>query len=57
LCLSALLQYNDPDPFIWMALYLLGAVICFLAIKEKHSFILNGAGLAFYLSYAVFLFA
>jgi hypothetical protein len=32
---SAGLQYNDPDPYIWIPIYLMGAVICFQAFREK----------------------
>lgn len=28
--LSAVLQVNDPDPLIWIAVYLLAALYCFL---------------------------
>lgn len=54
--LAALLQYNDPDPFIWIALYIYGAILCFLAIKGKFHFIFYTIGLAVYLSYAAYLF-
>ncbi len=33
---SAALQYNDPDPYIWIPIYLMGAVICFQAFREKY---------------------
>jgi hypothetical protein len=29
--LGALVQYNDPDPLRWMAIYLAASVSCFLA--------------------------
>ena len=32
---SAGLQYNDPDPYVWIPIYLMGAVICFQASKGK----------------------
>ena len=32
---SAGLQYNDPDPYIWIPIYLMGAVISFQAFSEK----------------------
>ena len=32
---SAGLQYNDPDPYIWIPIYLMGAVICFQAFRKK----------------------
>ena len=33
--LSALLQYNDPDPYLWMPIYLYGAVLCWLAFRGR----------------------
>ena len=33
--LFALVQFNDPDPFIWIGVYLLVALISFLAFKNK----------------------
>ncbi len=32
---SAGLQYNDPDPYLWMPIYLFGAVLCFLAARGR----------------------
>ena len=29
--ISAALQYNDPDPWLWIPLYLYGALLCWLA--------------------------
>ena len=29
------LQYNDPDPYVWMPIYLYGAVLCGLAANNK----------------------
>ncbi|MBC3542430.1 transmembrane 220 family protein [Rufibacter sp. H-1] len=31
----ALVQLNDPDPEIWVPVYLAAAVLCFLAFKRK----------------------
>lgn len=54
--LSAALQYNDPDPYIWIPLYLYGALLCFMAYKSKVNLTLYWIGLAVYVSYAIFLF-
>lgn len=35
--LSAALQWNDPDPFFWIAIYLCAAVICGFAAFEKYN--------------------
>lgn len=31
--LSAIVQYNDPDPIIWIALYAVGAIVSALFLK------------------------
>jgi hypothetical protein len=54
--LSAALQYNDPDPYVWMPLYLYGAFLCFLALKKKYRPLLYVSGLAVYTIYAACLF-
>lgn len=54
--ISAGLQYNDPDPYIWIPIYMYTAVLCWLAFKNKFY---PGAylfGIACYIGYAVFLF-
>jgi hypothetical protein len=33
--LFAALQYNDPDPYLWIPIYLYPAVLCFMAAKHK----------------------
>ena len=54
--LIAALQYNDPDPYIWMPLYLYAAFLCFMAFKNKFNIKLYWIGLAVYVLYAFFLF-
>jgi hypothetical protein len=34
--ISAGLQYNDPDPYLWIPIYLIGASISFQAFKGKY---------------------
>lgn len=53
---SAVLQYNDPDPFIWIPLYLYAAWLCFTAIKGQYKPALYYAGLIIYIGYAIYLF-
>jgi hypothetical protein len=53
--LSAALQYNDPDPYIWMTLYLYGALLCWLAIKKIYKKGLFITGIVVYAAYAVYL--
>ena len=31
----AALQYNDPDPYVWIPIYLYTAALCALAVKNK----------------------
>jgi len=52
---SAALQYNDPDPYIWMPIYLYGAVLCFLAFRGKYYPRAYLIGIAVYLVYAGYL--
>ena len=37
---AAALQYNDPDPWRWMAVYLAAAVPCFVALRRSVPWIL-----------------
>ncbi len=53
---SAALQYNDPDPYLWMPLYLYSAILCWLAFKQKYYPTLYLAGIAVYTIYAAYLF-
>jgi hypothetical protein len=52
----AALQYNDPDPYIWIPIYLFVAAICWLAFRNKFypGIYLFGIGLFFL--YAAYLF-
>lgn len=34
--LFAVLQYNDPDPYLWIPLYLIPAFLCWQASRAKH---------------------
>lgn len=42
---SVVVQYNDPDPLVWMTVYGLAAVACVLAFKRPAHWVLPG-GLA-----------
>jgi hypothetical protein len=53
---AAALQYNDPDPYIWMPIYLYAAVCCWLAFRHKYYPKTYLAGMVVYLGYAVYLF-
>ncbi|HEV7331725.1 MAG TPA: transmembrane 220 family protein [Flavisolibacter sp.] len=54
--LSAVLQYNDPDPYIWIPLYLYGAFVCYKAVRRKLVPALYIVGWIVYGAYALYLF-
>jgi hypothetical protein len=49
------LQWNDPDPYLWMPLYLLSALSCAFAFKGVVAKRLNIFNIAAYSVYAVYL--
>ncbi|GAB3927767.1 transmembrane 220 family protein [Mucilaginibacter myungsuensis] len=54
--ISAGLQYNDPDPYIWAPIYLYAAYLCYEASRGRYNSKLYIAGLLVYGSYALYLF-
>ena len=52
--LFAVVQYNDPDPYLWVPIYLFPAVLCFLAAREKFYKNAYTGGFIFFSLYAVF---
>lgn len=52
----AALQYNDPDPYIWIPIYLYAAFLCYQAVQKKYNATLYYIGFAAYLIYAAILF-
>ncbi|PWS33108.1 transmembrane 220 family protein [Pedobacter paludis] len=52
---SAGLQYNDPDPYIWAPIYLYGAWLCFSAFQNKFYPRAYLIGIAVYAIYALYL--
>lgn len=52
----AVLQYNDPDPYIWMPIYLYAAFLCYQALQHRYSKALYIIGLVVYLIYGAWLF-
>src|SRR5688500_6209278 len=54
---SAALQYNDPDPCLWIPIFLFGAVLCWLAFREKFypkAFLYGSIAFALYAIYLFF---
>lgn len=54
--LSAVLQYNDPDPYIWVPIYLYVAWLCYQSIRGHYNRKLFYLGLIVYIGYAIYLF-
>lgn len=52
----AALQYNDPDPYVWIPIYAYAALLCFLASKSYFNKWLYICGLMVYTTYACYLF-
>ena len=54
--ISAALQYNDPDPYVWIPIYMYGAVLCWLAFKNKFYPRANLLGVVVFGLYAIYKF-
>lgn len=52
----AALQYNDPDPYVWMPIYLYSSWLCYQASKKRFYPKAYLAGLIVYAAYAAYLF-
>lgn len=52
----AALQYNDPDPYVWMPIYLYAAGLCLLAARNKFYPRAYWLGILVYSCYAVYKF-
>ncbi|MBP9887633.1 MAG: transmembrane 220 family protein [Leptospiraceae bacterium] len=55
--LFAAVQYNDPDPLIWICIYTYAAIMCLLAGLGKYYKILLIAGILFSFVWAITLAA
>jgi len=51
----AALQYNDPDPLVWISIYMAMVVVCVLAVKQRHYKFLSIALVLVYVGYATLL--
>ncbi len=54
--LFAALQYNDPDPYVWMPIYLYAAVLCYQAARNKFYSKAYWLGISVYAVYATYKF-
>ena len=52
----AALQYNDPDPYVWIPIYMYSAWMCWMAFKEKFYPKAYLFGIICYALYAIGLF-
>jgi len=52
----AALQYNDPDPYVWIPIYLYAAILCWRAARGRFYPKAYLAGLVVYGIYAAYLF-
>ncbi len=54
--ISAGLQYNDPDPYIWIPIYLYGAILCWLAFRNQFYPKAYLFGIVIFAGYALYFF-
>ena len=54
--ISAMLQYNDPDPFLWILLYLSGALLSLFALRGKFHLWIFSFAIFIYFGFAVYYF-
>jgi hypothetical protein len=53
--LFAIVQYNDPDPYLWIPIYLYPALLCYLNFAEKpFSKMAYWAGFLIFGAYAIY---
>ena len=53
--LFAVVQYNDPDPYLWIPIYMYPAVICYFEAQEKTiKKLFYNIGFAVFGAYAVY---
>ena len=50
------LQYNDPDPYVWIPIYLYGAVLCWLAFRNHFYPKAYLVGIVLFAGYALYEF-
>ena len=53
--LFAALQYNDPDPYIWMPIYLYTSALCYFAARQRFYPKAYLVGILVYAGYAALL--
>ena len=53
---SAALQYNDPDPWLCIPIYLFAAILCWFAFRNRYYVKVMLAGVVVFAVYAIYLF-
>ena len=48
------LQYNDPDPYLWIPIYLFAAFLCWKASKGAFHPMITLTSIAFFTLYAIY---
>ena len=51
--LFALLQYNDPDPYLWIPIYGYAAIVCMLNAGNKYDRFAHIAGIIFCIGFGI----
>lgn len=51
--LFAVLQYNDPDPYLWIPIYGYACIVCYLNYKNKYDKFTHIAGIIFCLGFGL----
>jgi hypothetical protein len=52
--LFAALQYNDPDPYLWIPIYLFAALLCWKASRGVFHVTATLVGIVFFSGYAIY---
>lgn len=50
----AVLQYNDPDPYLWVPIYMYTSVLCWLAARKRYFPKAYLLGIAVYAAFSVY---
>lgn len=53
--LFAILQYNDPDPYLWIPIYLFSSILCIVNSRDKFNLTSHIVLIAFCIVYAIIL--
>ena len=53
--LFAVLQYNDPDPYVWIPIYLLAAYLCWCTYRKQYKPWLFQIALVIFIAYDLYL--